>query len=120
MDLPSYMEASLIADLETYGFTDKEARVYLTCLELGTSLASTIARRAEVNRGTTYSILQDFQRRGIANETIKADLKYFSVIRPELLFRLEEEKYEHMKSCLPELLAVTEKFGNRPKTQFFE
>ena len=114
------MDSILVTDLETYGFTEKESRVYLTCLELGASLASTIARRAEVNRGTTYSILKDFQRRGIANETIKAGLKYFSVMKPDLLFRQEEEKYEHMKSCLPELLAVTERLGNRPKTQFFE
>ena len=57
------MDTSLIIALQTYGFTDKEARVYLTCLELGASLASTVARRAEVNRGTTYSILQDFKRR---------------------------------------------------------
>jgi len=114
------MESSLITDLEMYGLTQKESRVYLTCLELGTSLASTIARRAEVNRGTTYSILQDFQRRGIANETIKSGLKYFSVIKPDMLFRQEEEKYEYMKICLPKLLAITEKFGNRPKTHFFE
>jgi len=114
------MDTSLIIALQTYGFTDKEARVYLTCLELGTSLASTVARRAEVNRGTTYSILQDFKRRWIANEIVKKELKYFSVMKPELLFRREEEKYEHLKSSLPSLLAITERFGNRPKTQFFE
>jgi sugar-specific transcriptional regulator TrmB len=114
------MDSELINSLQTYGFSDKEARIYLTCLELGSSLASTIARRAEINRGTAYSILEDFKRRGIVSENTKDELKYFSVLSPEALFRREEEKYEKMKSSLPNLLAIADKFGNRPRTQFFE
>ncbi len=114
------MDSELIHSLQTYGFSDKEARIYLTCLELWSSLASTIARRAEINRGTAYSILEDFKRRGIVSENTKDELKYFSVLSPEALFRREEEKYEKMKSSLPNLLAIADKFGNRPRTQFFE
>lgn len=114
------MDSELITTLQNYGFSDKEAKIYLTCLELWTSLASTIARRAEINRGTTYSILEDFKRRGIASENLKDELKYFSVLNPEILFKREEERYEKMKSTLPDLLAITQKFGSRPKTQFFE
>lgn len=114
------MDTNLIDQLSYYGFSDKEAKVYLTCLELWSSLASTIARRAEINRWTTYSILEDFKRRWVASENIRDELKYFSVLSPNILFKREEEKYQKMKSSLPELLAITEKFGNRPKTQFFE
>jgi sugar-specific transcriptional regulator TrmB len=114
------MDTNLITTLQNYGFSEKEAKVYLTCLELGSSLASTIARRAELNRGTTYSILEDFKRQGTASETIKDEVKYFSVLSPEILFKREEEKYEKMKSGLPDLLALTEKLGTRPKTQSFE
>lgn len=114
------MDSTLIDQLSYYGFSDKEAKIYLTCLELGSSLASTIARRSEVNRWTTYSILEDFKRRWIVSENIRDDLKYFSVLNPEILFKREEEKYLKMQSALPELLEITQKFGNRPKTQFFE
>lgn len=114
------MDSELITTLQSYGFSDKEAKVYLTSLELGSSLASTIARRAEINRGTTYSILEDLKRRGIASENMRDELKYFSVLNPEILFKREEEKYEKMKASLPDLLAITQKFGSRPKTQFFE
>jgi len=114
------MDSNLITTLENYGFSDKEAKVYLTCLELWSSIASTIARRAEINRWTTYSILEDFKRKWIASENLRDELKYFSVLNPEILFKREEEKYEKMKSTLPDLLAITQKFGSRPKTQFFE
>jgi hypothetical protein len=114
------MDTHLIQTLSYYGFSDKEAKIYLTCLELGTSIASTIARRSEINRGTTYSILEDFKRRGIISETIQNEVKYFSVLAPELLFQREEEKYQKMQASLPDLLAVTSKYGTRPRTQFFE
>lgn len=114
------MDTNLIQSLSYYGFSDKEAKVYLTTLELSSSLASSIARRADVNRSTTYSILSDLQRRWVVTEMIRGDVKYYSAISPDVLFKRREEKYEKIKSDLPELLAITNKFGNRPKTQFFE
>lgn len=114
------MDSNLISYLANYGFYDKEAKIYLTMLELGSSIASTIARRAEINRGTTYSILEDFKRRGIVTDMTKEGVKYYSAISPEILFKKQEEKYENIKSQLPEILAVTNKFGSKPKTQFFE
>lgn len=114
------MDQSIITALQEYGFSDKEAKIYITCLELWSGLNSTIARRAEINRWTAYSILEDFKRKWIASITLKNKLKYFSVISPETLLQKEEERYEKIKSILPELLTITEKFSNRPKMQFFE
>lgn len=116
----SSMDSTLIQQLFYYWFSDKEARVYLTTLELSSSLASSIARRSEVNRSTTYSILSDLQRKWIITEVTRWDVKYYSAVSPDILFKKREEKYDKMKSGLPELLAVTNKFWNRPKTQFFE
>lgn len=114
------MDTNLISYLSNYGFYDKEAKIYLTMLELGSSIASTIARRAEINRGTTYSILEDLKRRGIVQDMIKDKVKYYSAISPEILFKQHEEKYEKIKAQLPEILAISNKFGSKPKTQFFE
>lgn len=114
------MDNNLIDQLSFYGFGEKEAKVYLTTLELSSSIASTIARRAEINRSTTYSILEDLKRKWIVTEVTRDEIKYYSAISPDILFKKREEKYEKIKSGLPELLAITNKFGNRPRTQFFE
>ena len=114
------MDANLLTTLQNYGLSDKEARVYLTVLELGTSIASTIARRAELNRVTTYTLLEDLKRDGIVNETMKEGVKYYSVISPDILLKQLEQKYESFKEKVPELLAMAEKFGSKPKVQFFE
>jgi sugar-specific transcriptional regulator TrmB len=114
------MDANLLITLQNYGLSEKEARIYLTTLELGTSIASTIARRAELNRATTYTLLEDLKRDGIVNETTKEGVKYYSVISPDILLKQLEQKYESFKEKVPELLAMAEKFGNRIKVQFFE
>lgn len=114
------MDANLLITLQNYGLSEKEARIYLTVLELGTSIASTIARRAELNRITTYTILDDLKRDGIANETTKEGIKYYNVISPDILLRQLEQKYESFKEKVPELLALAEKYDNKIKVQFFE
>lgn len=114
------MNVQLIQHLQHYWFSDKEAKVYLTVLELSSSSASAIARRSDVKRTTTYSILEDLKNRGIVTEIIRNDIKYYSAISPEVLFKKQEEKYEIIKSQLPELLAISNKFWNRPRTHFFE
>lgn len=42
------------------------------------------------------------------------------MISPDSLLRQLEQKYESFKEKVPELMALADKFGNRPKVQFFE
>ncbi len=86
------MSSDLLITLQNYGLSEKEARVYLTVLELWTSIASTIARRAELNRATTYTLLEDLKRDGIVNEATKDGVKYYSVISPDVLLNQLEQK----------------------------
>lgn len=114
------MDTTLLITLQNYGFSEKEAKVYLTTLELGTSIASTIARRSEIKRVTVYTILDDLKRKGIANETTKDDVKFYSVISPDILLKQLEQKFESFKEKVPELMALAEKFWQKTKVQFFE
>jgi len=114
------MDSSLLTTLQNYGLSDKEARVYLTVLELGTSIASTIARRAEINRVTVYTNLEALRRKGIVNEMKKKEITYYNAISPELICNQLEKKYEDFKQKLPEFMMLGEKFGSKPKIQFFE
>jgi len=114
------MDSSLLHSLQQYGFSEKESQIYLVLLELGSSIASSLGRRTGINRSTTYSILEDLKRRGIVTEIIRNEVKYYSAISPDQLFKKWEEKYEFLKSELPSLLAITNKFNNRTRTQFFE
>ncbi|USN54328.1 MAG: hypothetical protein H6765_07295 [Candidatus Peribacteria bacterium] len=59
------MDEKLIAVLKRYGLSEKEAKIYLTTLELGSAPASTIGRRAGIKRVTAYALLQDLKRKQI-------------------------------------------------------
>ncbi len=110
----------MIEILQQYGFTEKEAKIYLAWLELGSAPASSIARQANEIRSTVYSILKEFKKQGIVQEIKRKEISYFSVISPEMLLRKLEDKYATFKARVPELMAMAEKIGNMPKVQFFE
>jgi len=49
----------MIDILEQYGFSEKEAKVYMAGLELGSAPASSIARCSGENRATVYSVIRE-------------------------------------------------------------
>ncbi|MCX6824131.1 MAG: hypothetical protein NT085_03305 [candidate division SR1 bacterium] len=114
------MDANLLITLQNYGLSEKEARIYLTAVELGPTVASTIARNSGEKRVTTYTLLKELIKKGYMNEIKRNDISYFSSISPEILFKELEKKYLSFKETLPDFLSVFEKFGNTTKIQFFE
>ena len=114
------MNTELITTLQTYGFSDKEAKVYLVALELGSSPASTIARQTGIKRVTVYTILKDLKNKWIVNILERKDISYFSVVSPKILLDLLEQKYLEFKDKAPELLALVEKIWTAPKITYLE
>lgn len=114
------MDQDLIILLQEHWFSSNEAQIYLTALSLGVNPASSIARVAGINRITTYGILKDLQKRWIVTETIKNNVQQYGVLSPDLLLKKTEEHYERFKTKLPEMLAFSQKFGNKPKVEFYE
>jgi hypothetical protein len=48
------------------------------------------------------------------------NMKYFSVITPDVLLKIQEDKSRALRGKLPELMAMADKMGGKPKVQFFE
>lgn len=106
--------------LKRFNFTDKEAKIYLTTLEMGQAPASSIARRAKENRVTTYSCLKALKNRGISYEQMKGNTAYFGVVEPDVLLMKEKEKIDLLEKKLPELMALANLHVHKPKIWFFE
>ncbi len=114
------MQQEYVELLEQQGLSEKESLVYLTALELGSAPASTIARRTWIKRVTVYSVLKDLERKQIASSLEKKWVTYFQVIDPTKLLEKTKEKYELFAEKLPELLAFTNVYNNKPKVAYFE
>lgn len=113
--------------LANIGFTEKEAKVYVTLLELGSQPVSTIAKHAEINRTTCYLILDDLKKKGLVSSFDKASIKYFSASAPEGIKTYLNSKRKDidiqetfLNSNFDILKNIIEQRTVKPKVQFFE
>ena len=91
--------------LQELGLSDAEAKVYLALLELGSSLAGPIIKKANLHRGTTYQILQRLKEKGLVSSVIKGKKQYFSAVEPQRLLDVLKQKETNLKQILPGLNA---------------
>lgn len=113
--------------LQKLGLSSKEARVYLAALELGAAPVQQIAKKATVNRPTTYVILESLMKKGLATSVERGKKVLFTAEPPEQLERLLarqqdeiEEKRQDLLKILPELEAIFNLSENRPRVKFYE
>jgi predicted DNA-binding transcriptional regulator len=109
------------------GLSDKEAKVYLASLELGSSTATHIARKAGVNRATTYLIADSLMYRGLMSFEDKDAKRFFAAEPPaKLLSRLKDEQRQvvekqlAIEGALPELESMVKAAGPRPRITYYK
>lgn len=113
--------------LQQLGMSDKEAKVYLAALELGSAPMQIIAHKAGVNRATTYVHVEELIKKGLMSSVIRGKKRYFNAEPPEQLVRLLEIKkkdleikQETFEKHLPEFQALFNLMEEKPKVRFFE
>lgn len=114
-------------ELQDLGLGEKEAKVYLTALELGPETAQNIAKKANVNRATTYVQIDLLKAKGLVSEFEKGKKTFYVAESPDRLrslFKTFEAELDVRKSelqrVLPTLLEMFAGMGERPKVRFFE
>ena len=113
------MSNTLLPILTAIGLTDKEARVYLSLIELGTSLVSQIATKSSINRVTTYDILKRLKIKGLISSTTKNRLKYFTATDPEIIAAKFEQRAKNLTDAVPNLQRLRGETAH-PRIQYFE
>lgn len=110
-----------------FGLSHKEANVYLAMLELGPSSVQDIAKKAGVNRATTYVMLESLKRRGLMSSVDRGKKTYFAAESPEHLLYIigeqissVEKQHNTLKSAMPQFMALFNAVENKPEVRFFE
>lgn len=109
----------LIPILTNIGLTEKEAKVYLSLLELGTKVVSEISQKAKINRVTTYDILEKLKEKGLISSFTKAKVKYFTATDPEVIASNYAQKTKALEGSLPDLKRLRGETVH-PRIQYFE
>ena len=106
--------------LKKLGMTEKEIKLYLKMLELGETGANTLSKRLGENRTSTYSLLQSMQKKGLISFIVKKGVKYFIPTDPTFLINQYTAGAKNLQKLLPELLAIHNVQGQKPKITFYE
>ena len=114
-------------ELEKIGLSDKESRVYLAAVEFGAAPVQAIAQKANVNRATTYVMIESLTARGLMGSYQKGKKRFFVAESPENILALIKEekervaqKEEGFKRILTDLKALAATSKEQPKVTFFE
>ena len=114
------MNEDLILTLQNYWFSEKEAKIYLTALSMWAAPASSIARNSNESRTTVYSILWDLVKKWYCSAVVRENVTYFSAVSPEILVKIQEQKYKKIKEKLPEFAAISSMIWWHSKIKTFE
>jgi len=107
--------------LQQFGLTEKQTKIYLAVLELGSAQASVIASKANIPRATCYDVLESLREQGIVSRFTKKKTRYYSVEDPRKILRLAEEKTKNLQKVLPDLEALFfSGESERPRVRFFQ
>jgi len=100
----------LLKDLTSLGLSDKEAKTYLTLLELEVASVAEITKASGLNRSSTYVTLEGLKKKGLVSMTGEEPVCRFVATSPEVLLRSVEDqaakeqlKLERIKSLILEL-----------------
>ncbi len=94
------MDSTILEDL---GLTHAETKVYLTLLELGTSTAGTILKKAKIQNSVMHRALNSLIEKGLINYILEGRRKIYQATDPENFYNFMEEKKRRFDNILPEL-----------------
>ena len=110
-----------IQSLKKFGLSEKEGKVYLSCLELGETTATNISIKSNLPRTLVYDILERLISLGLVSYNVQANKKHFIAAEPKELLRILKEKEESIKEILPNLEELQKlKSVKRPKVEIYE
>lgn len=109
----------LLNTLKQIGMEEKQAKIYLACLELGEASIKDIAKKAGLKRTTIYDFLDEMLNEGYIRQTISGKKKRFIAVEPEELKVILKKKQALLEQILPQLNLVNNVTKVKPKIWFY-
>lgn len=114
------MEIDLIQQLCQYWLTEKESKVYLALLQLGTATAWTIARFCNEKRPTVYSVLGALHAKWYIEQLETKDAVQYTAKPPQEILQKAKDKVSMIEALVPLLQNIEGKIWNKPSIRYLE
>ncbi|TAK05171.1 hypothetical protein EPO33_04315 [Patescibacteria group bacterium] len=111
--------------LRSLGFTDSEAKTYLTSVETGPSSVQDLARKARISRVTAYAAIEELMRSGLMSTVQRGKKQLYQAESPERLRAVAQERARSMQALAAEIddavadLKLVQR-GEKPVVKLFE
>ncbi|MBI1972419.1 hypothetical protein HYS50_00250 [Candidatus Woesearchaeota archaeon] len=93
-----------LKELEDIGLTQREIKVYLSLLEIGTSSVGKIIKKSGIPGSKIYETLSKLKQRGFVSSIIRQGKQFFSAAEPRtILAYLDEQRRIIAETTLPQL-----------------
>ena len=87
----------MLKSLKQLGLQEKEIKVYLVILKLGSLPAQMIASETDIKRTTVYLVLEKLKKIGLVGEIIEKNKKLFFAEKPEKLLKIARQKKKEIE-----------------------
>ena len=105
--------------LELLGLSDKEARLYLAALELGSFSVMEVAAKSGLKRPTCYIILDELIKRGFISMVVTGKKKEYKVESPTAFIRQAKNNLKYAEQIVPSLSAIIAQDKEKPKLKYY-
>jgi sugar-specific transcriptional regulator TrmB len=106
--------------LQNYGLSNKEAKLYLAALTLGTASITQLSKKANLKRPTTYLIIESLLDKSLLIAVPQGKKIYYRPEEPSQLSIKLDNKKRLIEEIAPELQSLYLKSTNQPKIRFYE
>lgn len=111
---------SLIKQLTEYGFSPREAMVYVFLHERIEAPAHLIAKGTAIPRATVYLVLEELKKKGFVASSKKNNVTYFSAESPNQLKAVMQEKLSLAELLIPQLRSLVHTKNFSPTMKMYE
>jgi len=114
------MAKDIIHILQSVGLDAKQSQLYVAGLQLGSAPASEYAKTTNINRITSYNLLEEMVHRGYFTVMRKVRAKWYAPVAPEFVALEARNNVEALERVLPELRSLQGAKYRKPRVRFFE
>lgn len=109
----------ILSAMQNLAIDEKQANVYLACLELGTATIQEVADKSGIKRTSIYNFLDEMKQKGLISEITQDRRTLLVAEDPHHLVERARMNVSKMENLLPDLMSIYNLPGNKPKVRFY-
>jgi len=106
--------------LQSFNLNQKQATVYVTCLELGPASGYEMALKSGLKRPTVYVVISELMKMGFLKLIRRKHKNYYQAVSPDKMLKLWKNNLKLLEQVTPELHQLVKKSKSRPRVEFYQ